>query len=70
MAGESGGADAEVVGDGEAGEEVTFGSVVSLVVGGAGALMGRHAAPGKAGLAAVRAISRPMAPVESAAGLA
>lgn len=30
------GADAEVVGDGEAGEEVTFGSVVSLVVGGAG----------------------------------
>lgn len=30
------GADAEVVGDGAAGEEVTFGSVVSLVVGGAG----------------------------------
>ncbi len=30
------GAGAEVVGDGEAGEEVTFGSVVSLVVGGAG----------------------------------
>ncbi|WP_275981865.1 hypothetical protein [Mycobacterium tuberculosis] len=27
------GADAEVVGDGEAGEEVTFGSVVSLVAG-------------------------------------
>ncbi len=63
-----GGRDAEVVGDGEAGRGGRLPGC-PLVVGGPGARVGRHAAPGKAAVGwAASSRNRPMASAERPAG--